>query len=112
MISKGSEVVRDDPDVLMEKKDIRRRQPVDDVHEFYNVLWIERDKDGVARRQGLGRIFKEAWDLEVGDEKVEVSRPSFETALSGTLLYIKRARKLRSRICEIAIYEQAAAIKV
>ena len=25
-----------------------------------------------ARRQGLGRIFKEAWDLEVGDEKVEV----------------------------------------
>jgi hypothetical protein len=72
MISKGSAVLRDDPDVLMEKKDIRRRQPVDDVHEFYNVLWIERDKDGVARRQGLGRIFKEAWDLEVGDEKVEV----------------------------------------
>jgi hypothetical protein len=47
-------------------------KPVDDVHEFYNVLWIERDKDGVARRQGRGRIFKEAWDLEVGDEKVEV----------------------------------------
>lgn len=55
MISKGSAVVRDDPDVLMEKKDIRRRQPVDDVHEFYNVLWIERDKDGVAspRRPGI-----------------------------------------------------------
>ena len=31
-----------------------------------------------------------------------MSRPSFETALSGTLQYIKRARKLRSRICEIA----------
>jgi len=28
--------VRDDPDALMEKKDIQRRQPVDDVHEFYN----------------------------------------------------------------------------
>ena len=60
MISKGSAVVRDDPDVLMEKKDIQRRQPVDDVHEFYNVPQIERDKDVVARRQGLGRIFKEA----------------------------------------------------
>jgi hypothetical protein len=69
MISKGFAVVRDDPNVLMEKKDIRQRQPVDDVHEFYNVLWIERDKDGVARCQGLGRIFREAWDLEVGDEK-------------------------------------------
>jgi hypothetical protein len=36
-----------------------------------------------------------------------MSRPSFETALSGTLLYIKRTRNLRSRICEIAIYEHA-----
>ncbi|EPE29417.1 hypothetical protein GLAREA_00577 [Glarea lozoyensis ATCC 20868] len=37
------------------------------IIEFYYVLWIEWE-DGIAYRKGLGRVLKEAWDGEGGDE--------------------------------------------
>jgi len=71
VISEGSASERDDPDARLEQKSIWRSigSP---QHNFYNVLWIGRDKDGTAYRQGLGRVFKEAWDAEAGTENVEV----------------------------------------
>ena len=40
------------------------------VYEFYNVLWIEW-QDGIARRKAIGRVWKEAWDMQTS-EKVDV----------------------------------------
>ena len=37
------------------------------AYEFYNVLWIEREK-GIAFRRALGRIFKEAWESDTLSE--------------------------------------------
>jgi hypothetical protein len=37
------------------------------IIEYYYVLWIEWE-DGIAYRKGLGRILKDAWDREAGDE--------------------------------------------
>jgi hypothetical protein len=35
-------------------------------YEFYNMLWIERE-DGIAYRKGLGRVWKEVWELQKFD---------------------------------------------
>jgi hypothetical protein len=34
---------------------------VGELYEFYNVLWIEWE-DGIAYREGLGRILKLMWE--------------------------------------------------
>ena len=36
-------------------------------YEFYNVLWIEREK-GIAFRRALGRVFKKAWESDTLSE--------------------------------------------
>jgi hypothetical protein len=30
-------------------------------YEFYNVLWVEEGRDGIAYRRGIGRVWKEGW---------------------------------------------------
>ncbi|ETS78651.1 hypothetical protein PFICI_08504 [Pestalotiopsis fici W106-1] len=37
------------------------------TYEFYNVLWIHRI-DGIAYRRGLGRIWKDAWHLQLTEQ--------------------------------------------
>jgi hypothetical protein len=37
--------------------------------DLYYVLMIERDKEGIARRAGLGKVFKEAFSYSCGREK-------------------------------------------
>jgi hypothetical protein len=41
----------------------RLRGPDDEIHEFYNVLWVEW-KDGIAYRKALGRVIKSAWEAQ------------------------------------------------
>ena len=45
--------------------------PVPEVYEFYNVMWIERDADGIAYRKAMGVVRKEAWD-KGNPETVEI----------------------------------------
>jgi len=42
-------------------------------YEFYNVLWVTwGGENGIAYRQGIGRVLKSAWDNKRGLEEVEV----------------------------------------
>ncbi len=68
LISKGSAKAKDDADALLEQHGSGLFERFAGRHEFYNVLWVERDDDGAFSRQGLGRIARQAWDLVVGDE--------------------------------------------
>ncbi|KAK5651429.1 hypothetical protein OQA88_12517 [Cercophora sp. LCS_1] len=40
-------------------------------YDFYNVLWV-RFVDGIAYREGIGRVLRSAWD-RLGAEEVEIS---------------------------------------
>ena len=35
----------------------------EDYYNFYNVLWIEREK-GISYRKALGRVVKAAWERQ------------------------------------------------
>lgn len=41
-------------------------------YEFYNVMWVERDDAGIARRKAVGRVCKDVWEM-VATEVVEVT---------------------------------------
>jgi hypothetical protein len=32
-------------------------------YEFYNVLWVQHDENGIAYRAGCGRVMKECWEM-------------------------------------------------
>jgi hypothetical protein len=53
----------DDPDchTFSEWEHFNSRPEVGELYEFYNVLWIEWE-DGIAYREGLGRILKLMWE--------------------------------------------------
>ncbi|KAH7174124.1 heterokaryon incompatibility protein-domain-containing protein [Fusarium flagelliforme] len=35
----------------------------DEEYEFYNILWVQHDENGIAYRAGCGRVMKEDWEI-------------------------------------------------
>ncbi|KAH7393597.1 heterokaryon incompatibility protein-domain-containing protein, partial [Cadophora sp. MPI-SDFR-AT-0126] len=46
--------------------------PESEKYEFYNVMWVERDKDGVCFRRAIGRVIKNAWE-ELDKDEVDIT---------------------------------------
>lgn len=66
MISAGTADNSHNEEWFLEEWNLEQRPKSSKMYEFYNVVWVEWDKD-IAYRKALGRVLKGTWDREANE---------------------------------------------